>query len=1100
MEQFFKFNEYQSTIEDLNLESYPKEVQEQFWDFLNNVPYINYMVKERPRAKDLPRDSKGRIIVDITKPHILENMDYFRPSALAYKQYGKYTNLRPNPNPNSEYGKWIREEIRRCYEGYVRESDGEWVTGNMYFFMNYCPIPMTKIVGKSKKGERVIDFPEFWEGIYYRFHYIEQAQKGGLFNDLGGNNGCEISSRGKAHPYSQIVYTPEGCKSWGEIQVGDTLFGDDGKLTKVIDIPFDDYQDVYKVTLKDGRIVYASGNHLWKVWRSYSHSYKVLSTLDMIKDFSKQRNTSYKNPNGIEYIYRIPNHKGADFNPQQVPIDPYTFGLLLGDGSFRTYKLKNSFYYTSSEEDMLTYKSIVPYNIRKMSNKMQYFIDFPNAKGALEQLDLYMKKSEDKFIPDCYIFNSRKVRLNVLKGIMDSDGFVDSNGIPIIGVASKRLADNIAFLARSLGYNCTQSIKPSGYKKDGKYIKCLDSHIVRIYTNDRIFNLERKNQKLTKFESNYSRSNRDFSTIVNIEYSHKEKCKCVTVDNASHCYLIGDFITTHNSKSLTMAAIMAKYFVLGESTTVNQSVKCMATAYQKQYLTSDGILNKFQSYIDFLAQNTQFPSKRLKSSLQDMAWKMGYHDLDTGTQRGTLNEVLGVSAKDDPSKVRGKRLHFIIVEEFGSFRNVLELYNIMLPSVQEGDISFGTMYLIGTSGDDESDFQGAAEIVYNPKGYRMYALPNVFDKEGQGRRWITFFFPGFINRKGCYDENGNSDVTKAILEILSDRYRIKYNSTDINSITKAIAEIPITPQEAILRTKGNLFPITQLNERLNQIDSNPSIYDDTYIGNLVLNKEGKVEFRPSSDLPIRDFPLKDNKAKGAIEIFQMPEKNREGKVYSNRYIIGHDPVDNDQAETMSLTSTFVIDLFTDKIVAEYTGRQDFADDNFEIVRLLCLFYNAKCLYEQNKKGLFAYFSKMNSLHLLADVPEYLKDKQLIKQIGYGNQSKGVNATAGINNYANERIREWLLKPVPTIIKEDGEDKEITVPNLFFIKNRALLKELVLFNPDINVDRVRALGMAMLYREEKMILYQGNISADREEKANSSYLGNDPFFVKNYRTK
>ena len=1100
MEQFFKFNEYQSTIEDLNLESYPKEVQEQFWDFLNNVPYINYMVKERPRAKDLPRDSKGRIIVDITKPHILEDMDYFRPSALAYKQYGKYTNLRPNPNPNSEYGKWIREEIRRCYEGYVRESDGEWVTGNMYFFMNYCPIPMTKIVGKSKKGECVIDFPEFWEGIYYRFHYIEQAQKGGLYNDLGGNNGCEISSRGKAHPYSQIVYTPEGCKSWGEIQVGDALFGDDGNLTKVIDIPFDDYQDVYKVTLKDGRIVYASGNHLWKVWRSYSHSYKVLSTLDMIKDFSRQRNTSYKNPNGIEYIYRIPNHKGADFNPQQVPIDPYTFGLLLGDGSFRTYKLKNSFYYTSSEEDMLTYKSIIPYNIRKMSNKMQYFIDFPNAKGTLEQLDLYMKKSEDKFIPDCYIFNSRKVRLNILKGIMDSDGFVDSNGIPIIGVASKRLADNIAFLARSLGYNCTQSIKPSGYKKDGKYIKCLDSHIVRIYTNDRIFNLERKNQKLTKFESNYSRSNRDFSTIINIEYSHKEKCKCVTVDNTSHCYLIGDFVTTHNSKSLTMAAIMAKYFVLGESTTVNQSVKCMATAYQKQYLTSDGILNKFQSYIDFLAQNTQFPSKRLKSSLQDMAWKMGYHDLDTGTQRGTLNEVLGVSAKDDPSKVRGKRLHFIIVEEFGSFRNVLELYNIMLPSVQEGDISFGTMYLIGTSGDDESDFQGAAEIVYNPKGYRMYALPNVFDKEGQGRRWITFFFPGFINRKGCYDENGNSDVTKAILEILSDRYRIKYNSTDINSITKAIAEIPITPQEAILRTKGNLFPITQLNERLNQIDSNPSIYDDTYIGNLVLNKEGKVEFRPSSDQPIRDFPLKDNKAKGAIEIFQMPEKNREGKVYSNRYIIGHDPVDNDQAESLSLTSTFVIDLFTDKIVAEYTGRQDFADDNFEIVRLLCLFYNAKCLYEQNKKGLFAYFSRMNSLHLLADVPEYLKDKQLIKQIGYGNQSKGVNATAGINNYANERIREWLLKPVPTIIKEDGEDKEITVPNLFFIKNRALLKELVLFNPDINVDRVRALGMAMLYREEKMILYQGNISADREEKANSSYLGNDPFFVKNYRTK
>lgn len=744
------FNEHQSSIEQLGLENYPKEVQEQFWDFINNVPYIKWMVGERPKAKELPRDSKGRIIIDITKPHILEDMDYFRQTAINYQKTGRYTNLRPNPNPNSEYGKWIKEEIRRCYEGYTRESDGEWVTGNMYFFLNYCPIPLTKIVGKSKKGERVIDFPEFWEGIYYRFHYIEQAQNGGLFDNKGGNNGCEISSRGK-------------------------------------------------------------------------------------------------------------------------------------------------------------------------------------------------------------------------------------------------------------------------------------------------------------------------------------------------------------SKSLSMASIMAKYFVLGESFSVNKAVKCMATAYQKQYLTSDGILNKFQSYIDFLAQNTQFPSKRLKSSLQEMAWKMGYVDLDTGTQKGTLNEVLGVSAKDDPSKVRGKRLHFIIVEEFGSFRNVLELYNIMLPSVQEGDISFGTMYLIGTSGDDESDFQGAAEIVYNPTGYRMYALPNVFDKEGQGRPKITFFFPGYLNRKGCYDKNGNSDVTKAILEILADRYRIKYNSSDINSITKAISEIPITPQEAILRTRGNLFPITQLNERLNQLDADPSTYNDVYIGNLVINKGGQVEFKITSDTPIREFPTKDNKVKGAIEIFQMPEKNNQGKVYNDRYLIGHDPVDNDSAETMSLTSTIVLDLWTDRIVAEYTGRQDFADDNFEIVRMLCMFYNAKCMYEQNKKGIFSYFSKMNSLHLLADVPEYLKEKQLVKTLGYGNTSKGVNATLPINNFANGLIREWLLKPVPTIIKEDAQDKEIMVPNLFFIKNRALLKELILFNPDINVDRVRALGMLMLYREEKMILYQNNPSRNKDEIP-EDYAGNDDFFTRNYRKR
>ena len=748
-----EFNKYQSSIEQLHLDQYPQEIQDQFLDFINNVPYIRRLIsKDRPRAKDLPRDDKGKIIVDLTNPHIFEDMDYFRPTALHFQKTGRYTDLRPNPNPNSEYGKWIREEVRRCYEGYVRPSDGEWVTGNMYFFMNYCPIPLTKIVKGSKKGQRVVDFPEWWEGIYYRYHYLEQAQNGGIFSikktdgEIGGDNGCEISSRGK-------------------------------------------------------------------------------------------------------------------------------------------------------------------------------------------------------------------------------------------------------------------------------------------------------------------------------------------------------------SKSLTMAAIMAKYFVLGESQTVNKNVKTLATAYQKTYLTSDGILNKFQSYIDFLAQNTQFPRKRLQSSLQDMQWRMGYKDLETQTDKGTLNETMGISSKDDSSKIRGKRMNFIIVEEFGSFKNVLELYNIMIPSVQEGDTSFGTIYMIGTSAEDESDFSGALEIIYNPAGYRMYGLPNVFDIEGSGRNNITFFFPGYLNYKGCYDENGNSNVTKALLEILVNRYRVKYNSSDINSLTRTIAEIPITPQEALMRSRGNLFPVTQLNERLTELDNNPNIYDDVYVGNLVQIKGGIVEFRPTNDLPIRSYPTKDNKQKGAIEIYEMPQKDATGKIFADRYIVGHDPVDDDTANTMSLTSTFVLDLLTDRIVAEYTGRQDYADDNFEIVRLLCIFYNAKCMYEQNKKGIFAYFSRMNCLHLLAETPQYLKDQRIIREIGYGNKAMGINATAAVNAYADRLTRDWLIKPVQIVQQNGNEEYTVTVPNLHFLRSRALIQELIQYNPYNNFDRIRALGMVMLYREEKIILYQGDMQKIKKENIN--YAGNDEFFTINY---
>ena len=174
-------------------------------------------------------------------------------------------------------------------------------------------------------------------------------------------------------------------------------------------------------------------------------------------------------------------------------------------------------------------------------------------------------------------------------------------------------------------------------------------------------------------------------------------------------------------------------------------------------------------------------------------------------------------------------------------------------------------------------------------------------------------------------------------------------------------------------------------------------------------------------MPIRDFPLKDNKVSGALEIFKMPEKDREGNIFNNRYIASVDPIDDDESFTMSLYSMFVLDLFTDTVVAEYTGRLPFADDNFELSRKLAIFYNAKILYENNKKGLYAYFQRLNSLHLLADTPDYLKDKDLVKYTGIGNKSKGVAATLPINNYGNSLIRDWLLKPYEYIEMIDGEE-------------------------------------------------------------------------------
>lgn len=1070
-----ELNKYQSTFEDLQLDSYPQEVQDEFMDAINSVPLIQHLISpNRPLAKDCPRDDKGRIIVDLTNPPIIEDTDYFRPVALFYKEHGKMTNLRPNANPNSEFGKWIREEIRRIWYGYVRESDGAWVTGDMYFYLNYCPIIQSKIRKGTKIADRIVDTPEFWEGIWWRSNYIEQARnlghhcaeiakrgasksyfvasilaklfilgenedtsksvramvtayqkeylvKDGTLNkfvemidyiaqntefpskrlrsslqdmqwkmgyvdlDTGTQRGTlneiiGVSSkddpdklRGKRpHPLSCKILTTNGIKSWGDIRIGDYVYSQQGKPVQVIDVIDYDEDDIYKITLKDGRVTYAQGDHLFPIY--YRASGVIKSRLEKVSNLLE---TKWYNKKGIPtYKWALPKNECIDFNEQQLPIDPYTFGLYLGDGDY-AHSWNTKLNLTMVPEDLKSILQYIPYEVKISKYRdISHHIMVDGARDILKSLGLENKKSGDKFIPSVYLFNSESNRIALLNGLLDTDGSCTKDyGIIEYSTKSPRLKDDVLFLCRSLGYNCTSKERVI---KGVTYYKCY------IYTSDtRLFNLQRKKRNLRKKCPAYS----DRCPISSIELYNREKCRCITVDSEDGLYLIDDFIVTHNSSR-------------------------------------------------------------------------------------------------------------IIIEEFGNFPKVTDTYRVILPSVQEGNIVFGQMILIGTGGSEGADFAGANEIIYNPLGFNIYALPNVYDRSAQGKNNTIFFFGAYVNRKGCYNHDGISDVTKALLELCYDRYLVKYNTTDSMALTRTKAENPITLQEAIMRRDSTLFPVATIMDRIHQIDGNPNEYDDVYVGELELKKDGKVEFKPTSAQPIRHFPHKDNKLEGAVEIFKMPELDRDGKPFNGRYIASQDPYDDDSAETMSLGSTFILDLWTDKIVAEYTGRPMFADDYYETSRRMCLFYNARMNYENNKKGLFAYFSKMNCLYLLTDVLEFLKDKDMVKGQLYGNKAKGTNATVPINAYARTLIRNWLLKPVVTVQVIDGEEQEVTVPNLMFIKSKALLQELAQWNPDGNFDRVSSLGMLMLLREDKMITLGGDVSKAIEHN-NESDLSNDKFFKKNY---
>jgi hypothetical protein len=519
-----EFNKIQTELTEEIMDAMPREERQDLLDSIDSILFVqNLASPTRNKVSDLTRwdnpllpessdhpdqavrvpQADGRIAVDLTNPHILEDMNYFRPAAIHHEKHGCYTKLFPNKNPNSLYFKFWAEESRRCREGYVRESDGEWVPGTYYFQLNYAPLLRAEIIKGTKQADRLEGFAYVYDADYWFFHYCEQARSLGM-------HGANLKRRG-----------------------------------------------------------------------------------------------------------------------------------------------------------------------------------------------------------------------------------------------------------------CGYSVKASN--------------------------------------------------------------------------------------------MLAKNFILGDTIKAKKNVKSFAIANEKEYLIKDGILNKYVSVIDWCATHTPWPRVRsLKDSLNDMHWRMGHKDNKSGTEKGVLNEVMGVTLKNDPQKARGKRGALVLWEEAGKFNDFLTAWQIARPSVEESGFAFGFMMAGGTGGVEGGAFEGLEEIFYNSEGYNIHSMPNVFDKNTNGKGKCAFFFGTYLNYRGKMDKDGNSDVIGALIQINKERSRVKYGSSDVNTIVQKKAEEPITPQEAIMRTEGTAFPVADLRDYLEDIAPEINAFVDShYVGNLVYGDDGILKWQNEPDVqPIRSFPFK----------------------------------------------------------------------------------------------------------------------------------------------------------------------------------------------------------------------------------------------------
>lgn len=516
---------------------------------------------------------------------------------------------------------------------------------------------------------------------------------------------------------------------------------------------------------------------------------------------------------------------------------------------------------------------------------------------------------------------------------------------------------------------------------------------------------------------------------------------------------------------------------------------CVIGAFLEKLSTTT--MNMVLDNMNFLNANTEWRKQRNPDTKDHVKAQFEKKVDGVKVWAGYKSEVKKLTFKDNPFAAVGLTTNVFIFEEAGTLNNLRDAYGITEPCWKDGDNMIGIPIIFGTGGDMEGGTADFAYMFTNPKQYNLLEFDNVWEagKEGSKCGW---FIPATRGRLGTYkdelnkhpewkgkpmvDDEGNSIEEIALASIMDFR-EIKRKGGDPKNIQDSITQYPLTPSESFLRSSGAIFSSIEMHEWLGKLETIATLREDKKKGELYFDENGKIKFKLNPDLiDIINYPLnKDEPKKGCVVIWKDPIDN---PPYA-RYIIGCDPYDQDKAETSeSLGSVFVYDRFTDSFVAEYTGRPERADDFYEIVRKLCIYYNARCLYENQLKGLKIYFEQKNSLHYLFEQPAIIKDivKNSLVTRGYG-----IHMSEGIKDQCEIYLRQWLYTE-----RNDGNDNFIM--NVNTVKSIPALKELINYDREINTDRVVAMMLCILQSKE---LHRIHL----QETQPNTILDIDPFFRK-----
>jgi len=999
-----------------------------------------------------------------------------------------FMNMKKLPPPGTrEFEQLVKWEEEKIHGGV--NVNGTHISGWLYWHLNHWWI---RIDDQDKYGNdiRIPSLPQLRDNEWIRAEALERCrvEKKG-YMEIGGRQG------GKDLLDTSLLYTPNGEIYIGECKVGQSIYDESGKLTRITGKYPQGIKPVYKITLIDGREVNCGLDHNWFVKDRFSKKKDkttIKTTRELIIDYKRKRSSWKHRKNQYEYKYSIPNNSPVEYSKKEQVIDPYFLGLWLGDGSNTYSKI------TTVDKEIEDYIRVYAESVG-----LQVTVDDVNTfmitsgimggnkdeKKERNFIHQYLKSLyNNKHIPQEYLYGSVEQRIELLRGLMDSDGSCDKTGSITFSSSIPRLADDFYKLCRGLGIVLNRKIKKSGYKKDGKKILCKDSSNFTLFTDLPIFKLSRK---LNNIKCNPKYKN--WVSIVDISYIGDYSTTCITVDNNSHLFLTDNYTPTHNSE------MEASFF--GMNAIMFQNTQNVIVC------GNDNDLSLLKDKVDFGLKNVWegLNIPRLDKTWRSNQIRLGYKKPNGDDDIWSYIVIRNAKDGHNTEVSAGTTAKSFIMDEVGKY-SFSQAYEAGVPAMK-GKFGFRAIPILVGTGGSFTHGQDAENFFYNPDANNFLA----FEDELTGRK--TCLFLSGLYRQDCKYEttldqylikdkgialNDTSELSKikiwvsdkelAQKTIDKDREASKKNP-DRTIYLKKVMYYPLTVDECFLSDSDNIFPVEAAKRQKLKLITQQR----TGIPVILHSDEDGIGHSFTDLMPISSFPLKPTESKDApVVIYEFPVQNAPYGLY----VAGVDPYRQGKSEySTSLGSVYIYkrmhditgEKYQDMFVASYCARPNNKNTWEEQARLLIKYYNARTLCENDDISFIDYMKAKGDAHYLEKQPDWLKEIV---------PNTTVNREYGIHRGA-EKIRDFLhacLKKYTEeeLLVEKDDDGNIikTVTGINKILDPMLLEEIINYNDkEGNFDRVIAaeLAIAQAYKMDPII---GRVGAESDPRIKQLYSKKD----------